>query len=183
MRIEPNSFTAIPCCPIRPPNRSGGHRPAVRALARRFNHAKISRRSFPRGGRRAGMEGTTARSRSGATGAPPVSRRRLDGAHRRGADNHCLVPPGPCRAAAASPTNRPAEGHGPLETRPSTPRSSLRPGQLHTKPPAPPCMFQFFIELTSSIFSVPRFLKTVRMIASPTAASAAATTITKKLKM
>ena len=75
-----------------------------------------------RGGRRAGMEGTAARSRSVATGAPPVSRRRLAGAHRRGADNHCLVPPGPCRAAAASPTNRPAEAHGPHKIHPKTPR-------------------------------------------------------------
>ena len=39
------------------------------------------------------------------------------------------------------------------------------------------------IELTSSIINVPRFLKTVKIIASPTAASAAATTITKKLKI
>ena len=44
-------------------------------------------------------------------------------------------------------------------------------------------MGQYFIELTSSIISVSRFLNTVRMIARPTAASAAATTITKKLKM
>ena len=75
-----------------------------------------------RGGRHAGMEGTAARSRSVATGAPPVSRRRLDGAHRRGADNHCVVPPGPCRAAAASPTNRPAEAHGLQKIHAKTPR-------------------------------------------------------------
>ncbi len=42
-------------------------------------------------------------------------------------------------------------------------------------------MAQYFIEFTSSIISVARFLNTVRIIASPTAASAAATTITKKL--
>jgi hypothetical protein len=40
---------------------------------------------------------------------------------------------------------------------------------------------QYFIELTSSIISVLRFLNTVRIMANPTAASAAATTITKKL--
>src|SRR5713226_7380808 len=40
---------------------------------------------------------------------------------------------------------------------------------------------QYFIELTSSIISVCRFLNTVKIIASPTAASAAATTMTKKL--
>ena len=43
-----------------------------------------------------------------------------------------------------------------------------------------PELHQFFIESTSSIFKVARFLNTVRIIASPTAASAAATTITKK---
>ena len=45
-----------------------------------------------------------------------------------------------------------------------------------------PELHQFFIESTSSIFNVARFLNTVRIIASPTAASAAATTITKKVK-
>src|SRR5262245_52526023 len=46
-----------------------------------------------------------------------------------------------------------------------------------------PELHQFFIELTSSILSVERFLNTVRIIARPTAASAAATTITKRLKI
>src|SRR5207302_1715880 len=40
---------------------------------------------------------------------------------------------------------------------------------------------QFFMEFTSSIFKVDRFRNTVRIIASPTAASAAATTITKNV--
>ncbi len=47
----------------------------------------------------------------------------------------------------------------------------------------PEILHQFFSESISSMFSVARFLNTVRMIARPTAASAAATTITKNVKM
>src|SRR5262249_5554517 len=46
-----------------------------------------------------------------------------------------------------------------------------------------PELHQSFIEFTSSMFKVARFLNTVRIMASPTAASAAATTITKRLKI
>src|ERR1019366_6505046 len=47
----------------------------------------------------------------------------------------------------------------------------------------PEILHQFFRELISSMFRVSRFLNTVRMMARPTAASAAATTITKNVKM
>src|SRR6185312_11201220 len=45
----------------------------------------------------------------------------------------------------------------------------------------PEILHQFLRESTSSMFRVVRFLNTVRMMARPTAASAAATTITKKV--
>ena len=47
----------------------------------------------------------------------------------------------------------------------------------------PEILHQFLSESTSSMFRVVRFLNTVRIMARPTAASAAATTITKNVKM